>query len=83
MEIYHNVDVVGLRDQKYWVSIEALQVLRALRTLEGILESFCLGPRANPDSEGPSTKYFRTLAPNTIPLMAFGTRVLKYWVLLG
>ena len=31
--------------------------------------------------EGPSTKYLRTLVPRTIPLMAFGTRVLKYWVL--
>ena len=32
-------------------------------------------------AEGPSTQYLRTLIPKTIPLMAFGTRVLKYWVL--
>ena len=31
--------------------------------------------------EGPSTQDLRTLAPNHIPLIAFGTRVLKYWVL--
>ena len=34
--------------------------------------------------EGPSTQYLRTLVPKSIPaipLMAFGTRVLKYWVL--
>ena len=31
--------------------------------------------------EGPSTQYSRTLVPKTIPLMVFGTRVLKYWVL--
>ena len=31
--------------------------------------------------EGPSTHCLRTLVPNTIPYMAFGTRVLKYWVL--
>ena len=31
--------------------------------------------------ECPRTQYFRTLVPKTMPLMAFGTRVLKYWVL--
>ena len=31
--------------------------------------------------EGPSTQYSRTLAPKTIPLMVFGTRVLQHWVL--
>ena len=31
--------------------------------------------------EGPSTQYLRTLVPNTIQGMAFGTRILKYWVL--
>ena len=31
--------------------------------------------------EGPSTQYLRTLVPKTIPLMAFGTRVLKHRVL--
>ena len=31
--------------------------------------------------EGPSTQYLRSLVPKTIPLMVFGTRVLKYWVL--
>ena len=31
--------------------------------------------------EGPSTQYFGTLVPNTIPSMVFGTIVLKYWVL--
>ena len=31
--------------------------------------------------EGPSTQYLRTLVPNSILLMVFGTRVLKYWVL--
>ena len=31
--------------------------------------------------EGPSTHHLRTLVPNTIPLLVFGTRVLKYWVL--
>ena len=30
---------------------------------------------------GPGTQYLRILVPRTIPLMAFGTRVLKYWVL--
>ena len=30
---------------------------------------------------GLSTQSFRTLVPKTILLMAFGTRVLKYWVL--
>ena len=33
------------------------------------------------DTEGPSTQYLRTLLPKTIPLVAFGARVLKYWVL--
>ena len=31
--------------------------------------------------EGPSTQYLRTMVPNTIKRMAFGTRVLKYWLL--
>ena len=31
--------------------------------------------------EGPSTQYLRTLVPKTIPFMAFGTRILKHWVL--
>ena len=31
--------------------------------------------------EGPSTQYLRTLVPNTIKSMVFGTRNLKYWVL--
>ena len=31
--------------------------------------------------EGPSSQYLRTLVPNTIKGMVFGTRVLKYWVL--
>ena len=31
--------------------------------------------------KGPSTQYFRTLAPATIPSMVLGTRVLKSWVL--
>ena len=31
--------------------------------------------------EGPSTQYLRTLVPKTIPPMAFGIRVLRYWVL--
>ena len=31
--------------------------------------------------EGPSTQYLRTLVLKTIPLMVFGTRDLKYWVL--
>ena len=31
--------------------------------------------------EGPSTQYLRTLVPKTIPLMVFGTKGLKYWVL--
>ena len=31
--------------------------------------------------EGPSSQDLRCLAPKTILLMAFGTRVLKYWVL--
>ena len=30
---------------------------------------------------GPRTHCLRTPVPNTIPLMVFGTRVLKYWVL--
>ena len=30
--------------------------------------------------EGPSTQYLRTLVPNTIKSMVFGTRDLKYWV---
>ena len=31
--------------------------------------------------EGPSTQNSTTLAPNTIPLMAFGTNALNCWVL--
>ena len=31
--------------------------------------------------KGPSTQYRRTLVPKTLPLMAFGTRVLEDWVL--
>ena len=31
--------------------------------------------------EGPSTQYLRTLVPNTIKSMVFGTRILKYSVL--
>ena len=31
--------------------------------------------------EGPGTQYFRTLVLKTIPLMVFGIRVLKYWLL--
>ena len=31
--------------------------------------------------EGPSTQYLRFLVPKTIPLMVFGARELKYWVL--
>ena len=31
--------------------------------------------------EGPSTQYLRTLVPNTIKGMVFGTRDLRYWVL--
>ena len=31
--------------------------------------------------KGPNTQYLRTLVPNTTKSMAFGTRVLKYWVL--
>ena len=33
-----------------------------------------------PYPESPSTQYSRTLVPKTIPLMAFGTSVLKYLV---
>ena len=33
--------------------------------------------RDNP--EGPSTQYLRSLVPNTITGMVFGTRNLKYW----
>ena len=29
--------------------------------------------------EGPSTQYLRSLVPKTIPLMAFGIKILKYW----
>ena len=32
-------------------------------------------------TEGPSTQYLRSLVPNTIKSMVFGTRKLKYWVL--
>ena len=28
-----------------------------------------------------STRYLRTLVPRTMPLMAFGTRILRYWPL--
>ena len=31
--------------------------------------------------DGPSTQHLRSLGPKTIPLMVFGTRGLKYWVL--
>ena len=31
--------------------------------------------------EGPSTQYLRSLVPNTIKSMVFGTRNLKYWLL--
>ena len=37
--------------------------------------------RRKPYPEGPSTRYLRSLVPETIPSMAFGTRVLTYWVL--
>ena len=30
--------------------------------------------------EGPGTQYLRSLVPKTIPLMVFGIRVLKHWV---
>ena len=49
-----------------------------------------IGERSKPEGrlecsmqlpEVPSTQQLRFLDPNTIPLMAFGTRVLKYWVL--
>ena len=39
------------------------------------------GVYAVPDPEGPSTHYLSSLAAKTIPLMAFGARVLEYWVL--
>ena len=32
-------------------------------------------------SEGPSTQYLRFLVPNTMPVLVFGARNLKYWVL--
>ena len=31
--------------------------------------------------QGPSTQYLRSLVPNTIKSMVFGTRNLNYWVL--
>ena len=34
-------------------------------------------------TKGPSTQYLRILVQKTIPLTAFGTRVLKCWVLGG
>ena len=40
-----------------------------------------LRPHKFHSPEGPSTQYLRTLVPKTIPFMAFGTRVLKCWVL--
>ena len=36
---------------------------------------------AKTQPEGPSTLCLRTLVPKTIPLMTFGTRALKCWVL--
>ena len=40
-----------------------------------------LGRELSRSPEGPSTQYLRTLVPHTIPLMVWGTRILKYWVL--
>ena len=44
----------------------------------GLPESELVGV---PDPKLPSTQYSRPLAPKTISLVVFGTRVLKYWVL--
>ena len=38
------------------------------------LRGFCISP------DGPSTQHSRTLVPKTIPLIAFGTKVLAYLV---
>ena len=40
-----------------------------------------LVPLAESDPEGPSSQYFRTLVPKTIPVMVFGTKCLTCWVL--
>ena len=39
------------------------------------------GDDSVPHPEGSSTKYLRTLVPNTKPLMVLGIRVFKYWLL--
>ena len=46
-----------------------------------ILESIVSGVADTRLPEGPRTQCLRTLLPNTIPLMGFGTRDLDYWVL--
>ena len=65
---------------------EALREARkrpSLRRDIGVVErSDTADPRqieANP--EGPSTQYLGTLVPKTMPLMGFGSRVPKSWVL--
>ena len=44
-------------------------------------ESIVLSNPCSKQSQRVQTQYLRTLVPKTIPLMAFETRILKYWVL--
>ena len=45
------------------------------------LSSKALHDHCKTYQKGPSTQYLRTLVPKAMKGMAFGTRVLKYWVL--
>ena len=56
--------------------------LMCLCLIQGLVKAPCTQPSSRlTNSESPSTQYLRTLVPKTIPLVVFGTRVLKYWVL--
>ena len=45
------------------------------------LPASCARSECKQDPEVPSTQYFRTLVPKTIPLMVFGTQILGTWTL--
>ena len=55
------------------------QTITAIPSAEAI-DTLYLGSLV-PYPEGPCTQHLRTLVPNTIKGMVFGTRDLKYWVL--
>ena len=68
---YHNGLKLLERAQKASILL-ILGFQETLQTLTG-------PPNACP--EGPSTQYLRTLVPNTINSMVFGSRNFKYWAL--